>query len=440
MQDILRKVKDYIDKNHLLSDKAKVIIGVSGGSDSMALLDILNKLGYECIVAHCNFHLRGQESYRDEFFVERVAKKYNVEYTSVSFNTKKHIQEESISLEMAARELRYAWFEKIKKKYNAERIAVAHHLNDSVETVLINLIRGTGIRGLTGISPINGNIIRPLLCIYREDISTYLTEQKIDFVEDSTNKEDLYIRNKIRLKVLPLLQSINPSVISSISRTSENLSQTESIYNNYIENVKSEIFFDNKIDINRLKQEINPKTILFEILHPFGFNTSTIDNAFDSINGISGKRFYSDDYLLIKDREYLILQKKQDSTDNLFLIDETQKLLHTPIDLTFEYLNKLDNVLFDKNPDILYLDKAKVSFPLTLRKWKIGDKFKPFGMKGHKKLSDYFSDKKFSLQQKENTWILCSNNEIIWIVGERADDRFKITDTTTEVLKINFNR
>ena len=189
--EILSKVKKYIKDNNLLNDHARVIIGVSGGADSIALLDILYNLGYECIVAHCNFHLRDQESYRDEYFVEKACEKYNVEYVSASFNTKKYIKEESISLEMAARELRYAWFEKIRKKYKAEKIAIAHHQNDSVETVLINLIRGTGIRGLTGIAPLNGYVIRPLLCIYRDDILAYLKKKELSFVEDSTNKEDI---------------------------------------------------------------------------------------------------------------------------------------------------------------------------------------------------------------------------------------------------------
>lgn len=437
---ILPKVKKYIQDNNLLKDGAKVIIGVSGGADSIALLDILYHLGYECIVAHCNFHLRDQESYRDEYFVEKTCAQYNIEYVSASFNTKKYIKEASISLEMAARELRYAWFEKIRKKYHADKIAIAHHQNDSVETVLINLIRGTGIRGLTGIAPINGNIIRPLLCIYRDDILEYLHEKELSFVEDSTNKEDIYIRNKIRLNVLPLLQTINPSVIQSISRAAENLTQTEKIYQSYIGKAKEIVFSDNIIDIDKLQQQVEPKTILFEILFPLGFNTPTIDNIYESINSQSGKVFFSPDYQLVKDRNTFILQSLDSQSDRIYTLFENETETTEPVKLSIQSFRKPKDFDIERNPDTIYIDKGKLSFPLIIRKWKKGDKFKPFGMKGHKKVSDYFTDRKFSLIEKENTWLLCSVDDIVWIIGERADDRFKITNKTIEILKIDFER
>lgn len=440
MQEVQNKVKKYIDDNKLLNNNSKIIIGVSGGSDSIALLDILYKLGYECIVAHCNFHLRGQESYRDEYFVEKIAAKYGAEYVSASFNTKKYIKEEAISLEMAARELRYAWFEKIRIKYNAEKIAIAHHQNDSVETVLINLIRGTGIRGLTGIYPVNGNIIRPLLCIYREDIINYLSENHIDYVEDSTNKEDIYIRNKIRLNVLPLLETINPSVIQSISRSAENLSQTEKIYQAYIDNAKATVYSANTINIDLLLEQVEPRTILFEILFPLGFNVPTIDNIFDSINSQSGKIFFCKDYQLVKDRDTFIIEKLDEKPERIYTLFENEISISEPLKLTIESFRKPKDLEIERNPDTIYIDKGKLSFPLIIRKWKKGDKFKPFGMKGHKKVSDYFTDRKFSLIEKENTWLLCSVDDIVWIIGERADDRYKITNTTIEVLKIQLYR
>lgn len=436
----LSKVKKYIKDNNLLNNNAKVIIGVSGGADSIALLDMLHILGYECIVAHCNFHLRDQESYRDEYFVEKICTKYNVKYVSASFNTKKYIKEESISLEMAARELRYAWFEKIRKKYNADKIAIAHHQNDSVETVLINLIRGTGIRGLTGIAPVNGNIIRPLLCIYREDILEYLNEKELSFVEDSTNKEDIYTRNKIRLNVLPLLQTINPSVIQAISRSAENLSQTEKIYQSYIEKVTKAVYVNNIINIDTLLQQVEPKTILFEILFPLGFNSPTVDNIYESINSQSGKTFYSNDYQLVKDRNTFILQALDQQSDKIYTLFEHESEISEPVKLSIESFRKPKDLDIERDNNTLYIDKGKLSFPLIIRKWKKGDKFKPFGMKGHKKISDYFTDRKFSLIEKENTWLLCSVDEIVWIIGERADDRFKITNNTIEVLKINLKR
>ena len=439
MQSITSKVKKYITDNQLLKNNSKIIVGVSGGADSIVLLDILYNLGYECIVAHCNFHLRGQESYRDEYFVEKVAASYNMEYLSANFDTKKHIQEEAISLEMAARELRYAWFEKIRKKNKAKYIAIAHHQDDSVETVLINLIRGTGIRGLTGIAPVNGKIIRPLLCIQRSDILTYIGEKKLNFVEDSTNKEDLYIRNKIRLNVLPLLQSINPSVVQSIQRTSENLLQTEKIYNTYIANIKQKIFIDNRININSLVKENEAKTILFEILFPFGFNSSTVDNIFESIEKQSGKIFYSANYQVIKDRESFIIEPINNTENTEYTIFENELQINEPLSLCFEQLVNVQDINIEKNTNIIYLDKDKLSYPLIVRKWTIGDKFVPFGMKGRKKISDYFSDRKFSLIDKRNIWLLCSVDDIVWIIGERADNRFRITENTSNVLKITLS-
>lgn len=433
---IISKVKKYIQDNMLLTDKARVIIGVSGGADSMALLDILHHLGYECIVAHCNFHLRGQESYRDEYFVEKVATKYKFEYVSANFDTKKYIEEESISLEMAARELRYAWFEKIRKEYKSEKIAVAHHQDDSVETVLINLIRGTGIRGLSGIPPINGKVIRPLLCIFREDILQYLKVRHIGFVEDSTNKEDIYTRNKIRLNVIPLLKTINASVVQAIQKTSENLYHTENIFNAYVEKAKRKVFFNNKIDINALLKQKEPKTILFEILFPYGFNAPTVDNIYESINSQSGKIFYSEGYQLIKDREVFILGPINDQPDTIYTLFEHETNIEEPCKMTFESFRKTSSFQLEQDPATIYLDKDRLIYPLIIRKWKHGDKFIPFGMKGHKKVSDYFTDRKFSLVDKSNTWLLCSGDDIVWIIGERIDDRFKITNTTIEILKI----
>lgn len=437
---ILSKVKKYIHDNNLLIPNAKVIVGVSGGADSIALLDMLHALGYECIVAHCNFHLRDQESYRDEYFVEKIATQYNMEYVSASFNTKKYITDESVSLEMAARELRYAWFEKIRKKYEVDAIAIAHHQNDSVETVLINLVRGTGIRGLTGISPVNGHVIRPLLCIYRDEILEYLADKQLSFVEDSTNKEDIYTRNKIRLNVLPLLQTINPSVIQSIARTAENLSATEKIYQSYIEKAKKEVFADNIINIDLLVEQVEPKTVLFEILFPYGFNAATIDNIFDSVNSQSGKIFLSENYQLVKDRNTFILKELSDKDSQVYTVFENETQITAPVDLTFESFRYKPSLEIERNTDIAYLDKGKLAYPLIIRKWQQGDKFIPFGMKGRKKLSDYFTDRKFSLIEKENIWLLCSVDEIVWIIGERVDDRFKVTNKTIDVLKINFNR
>lgn len=432
-------IEKFIKEQKLLSQSDKIVVGTSGGADSIALLDILHKLNYECIVAHCNFHLRGQESYRDEYFVEKVAGKYNMKYLVANFDTKKYIEEESISLEMAARELRYAWFEKIRVESNAQKIAVAHQQDDSVETILINLIRGTGIKGLTGITPINGNIVRPLLAINRDEIMTYLSDNNLDFIEDSTNKQDIYTRNKIRLNIIPLLKTINPSVSESIIRTSQNLVQVEKIYNNHIDRVKKKIFKENQINIELLLKEEEPQTILFELLYPYGFNAVTINNIYDSIKAQSGKTFYSQQYKIIKDRKTFIIKDISNSKDVIYTLDEHQKQINKPIKLSFESIKNIKKINFSTDKNVIYVDKSKLDYPLTIRKWIHGDKFIPFGMKGQKKISDYFSNQKKSIIDKENTYLLCTaSNKIIWIIGERMDDRFKITEMTNNCLKICF--
>lgn len=437
MHKTIQKVKEFVDEYHLLNKDDKIIVGTSGGADSIALLDILYRLEYKCIVAHCNFHLRGQESYRDEYFVEKIARKYEMQYLVANFDTKKYIEEESISLEMAARELRYAWFEKIKNEYGAQKIAVAHHQDDSVETVLINLIRGTGIKGLTGIPPINGYIVRPLLAISRKDILNYLAQNKLDFVEDSTNKEDIYTRNKIRLNILPLLKSINTAAAESINKTSQNLIAVERIYNNYIEQVKKKIVNENQIDITLLMEEKEPETILFEILYPYGFNPSTIKNIYESIKTQSGKVFYAKEYQLIKDRTNFIISSITTKQNKLYTILENQTTVKDPILLSIEIVKNRSAINFSNDKDVIYLDNSKLDYPLIIRHWNQGDKFIPFGMKGHKKVSDYFTDNKFSILDKENTFLLCtSSDKIVWIIGERMDERFKINDKTNSYLKI----
>ncbi|MFV0418559.1 MAG: tRNA lysidine(34) synthetase TilS [Dysgonomonas sp.] len=434
----ISEVEQYIVENGLLAGGEKVIVGVSGGADSVALLDILHSFKLECIVAHCNFHLRGEESNRDAFFVEELCKKYGLKYERVDFDTEAYAERESISIEMAARELRYNWFEQIRIIHMAQKIAVAHHRDDSVETILLNLIRGTGIRGLTGIPPINGYIIRPLLCLSRSDILEYLKERKLSYVDDSTNSEDLYSRNKIRLNIIPLLETINPSAKDAIIRTSENLSQVANIYHMYISQVKSAIFKDNKISIGLLIQYVEPEAILFEILSPYGFNSATIRSIFESLVSQSGKTFHSASYELLKDRSFLVLKKKKSLMIDSFHIHERDKTIIRPINLIIEKTLINGDFTIEKNPNILYLDVTQINYPLTLRHWKQGDWFIPFGMKGKKKISDYFSDHKFNLFDKDATWLLCSGDDIIWIVGHRSDNRFKIDENTTEILKITY--
>lgn len=437
---ILEKVKKYIYDFQLLTNKEQVIVGVSGGADSVVLLHMLYSLGFDCIAAHCNFHLRGEESDRDASFVENLCKTYTIPFHKIDFDTHAYASKNSISIEMAARDLRYTWFEKLRKELNVNSIAVAHHRDDSVETVLLNLIRGTGIRGLTGISPKNNAIVRPLLCLNRNEVLEYLKENSLNCVEDSTNSEDIYTRNKIRLNVIPLLETINPSAKEAISKTSEHLNQVKNIYNLYIEQAKKEIFNKGKIDINKLLKYEEPKAILFEILYPYHFNASTISDIFETLESQSGKIFYSDTHQVLKDRDYLILKQKESGINQIFEIDEDTSFLSSSINLKIESIRIDSSFTLEKGQNIAYINKDKVKYPLIIRKWQQGDWFIPFGMKGKKKISDYFTDRKFSLFDKENTWLLCSGNDIVWIIGHRSDERYRIDNTTQEVLKITLNQ
>ncbi|MFV0311694.1 MAG: tRNA lysidine(34) synthetase TilS [Dysgonomonas sp.] len=436
----ISRVEQYIVANGLLAGGEKIIVGVSGGADSVALLDILHSFGLECVVAHCNFHLRGEESNRDAFFVEELCKKYNLKYERIDFDTEAYAAINSVSIEMAARELRYNWFEQLRVIHMADKIAVAHHRDDSVETILLNLVRGTGIRGLTGITPVNGYVIRPLLSLSRDEIVEYLKDRRLSFVDDSTNNEDMYARNKIRLNVIPVLEAINPSVKESVNKTAEHLTQVANIYYMYMAQVKANIFADNKINISMLVQYLEPEAILFELLSPYGFNSATVRQIFESVISQSGKIFYSETHELLKDRGYLILKKKDNLKIERYNIHEDESTLSRPIHLKIERTPVNGDFSIEKNPDIIYIDADKLAYPLTLRKWRQGDWFMPFGMKGKKKVSDYFSDNKFSLFDKEAAWLLCSGDDIVWIIGHRSDERFKITDKTTEVVKIIYSK
>lgn len=445
---MLEKVREFIHKENLIPNNTKVIVGLSGGMDSMVLLDILILLGYRCTAAHCNFHLRGEESDRDENFVKKWCKSIDIPFTSINFDTKQYAVDRKISIEMAARELRYNWFETLRRHHQANFIAVAHHKDDSVETVLLNLIRGTGIKGLTGISPKNGYIVRPLLGISRSEIEKYISERDIPYVTDSTNNEDLYLRNALRLNVLPILEKLNPSVKDTIYRTSKNVTEAEKVYSDSIQKAIKKAFNDNKIDINVLKHTASPRSVLFELLTPYNFTPSTIEDISESINSISGKIFFSErgsysenkKYRLIKDRNFFLFEevKEKCEEDETYSIEEGIREINSPINLKIKELRAPVEIKYNRH--FLYVDAEKIKYPLKLRKWRTGDWFIPFGMRGRKKLSDYFTDRKFSLKDKDDAWILTSSEDIVWIVGERNDDRFRITEDTKKIIIIEYVR
>ena len=432
------QIQQYIIQHQLLSGEKPVVVGISGGADSVALLHILVSLGYKCIAAHCNFNLRGDESFRDEQFTIDFTKRLQVPLCKISFETNKYAQENRLSVEMAARELRYRWFEELLNTYDADAVAVAHHRDDSVETLLINLTRGSGLTGLTGIKPKNGNVVRPLLCVSREDIYAYIENNGLEYVTDSSNSSDIYTRNFIRLKVIPLLEEINPSVKASLARTANHLYDASLIYNHSIEEARRVIIQNNRLSISALLSFPAPATILYEMLKPYGFSRTVCESIFTVLDKDSGKIFYSSTHRLHKDRSDLLIDVLSGEDNRAYLINLEDDNVDLPVELKPEIVVIKEDYQIEKDKKFAYFDFDKLSFPLVLRHWQEGDWFVPFGMKGKKKISDYFSDKKFSLFDKEKTWLLCSGQDVIWIVGERTDNRYRIEKTTKRVLKLKF--
>jgi len=428
------KIQKFISKNSLFNPYDKIIVAVSGGADSVALLHFLLSMNYDCVVAHCNFHLRGKESDRDEQFVANLAKKYGCKFLKTDFDTKKYAGEQKISIEMAARELRYRWFEEIRQAENASCIVVAHHQDDTAETILMNLARGTGINGLTGIKTQNRNVVRPFLCVSRKEIMTYIHRNKWQFVTDSTNNDTQFTRNFFRKKIIPAFKKINPSFSENLLQTAEHLNDVAIIYNEYIKDMKWRIIRQQNgntlINIARLKDEKAIGSLLFEILKDYNFNSAQSADVLNTLDGISGKQFFSPTHRLVKEREYLVISPTVDMPAHAD--SQTQPALR------IEMFKHTPDFKIDKSPNVACFDSDKIAQPLTLRHWQAGDAFYPFGMKGKKKLSDFFTDKKYTLQQKEQVWLLLSNNEIVWVMGERSDDRFKITAETKNILRISF--
>lgn len=412
---IQHRITQYIDNEKLISFRDKVLVALSGGADSVALLRLLLSFGYTCEVAHCNFHLRGEESDRDEAFVRELCRKLNTKLHITHFSTTAYASEKRISIEMAARELRYEWFARVKEESGAAVVAVAHHKDDSVETLLLNLIRGTGINGLLGIRPRNGDVIRPLLCVNRGEIIDYLRRIGQDYVTDSTNLQDEYTRNKIRLNLLPLMQEINPSVKESLIDTSNYLNDAARIYAKGIEEGKARVLTEKGICISALLNEPAPSALLFEIIHPLGFNSAQGKDILASLTGQPGKQFASKGWRLIKDREWLLIEKERTTDEST-----------PPFRLEKESLDYTPDFVILRDKETACFDADKLNEELTIRRWQAGDVFVPFGMKGKKLVSDYLTDRKFSISRKEQQWVLCCGERIAWLIGERTDNRFRL--------------
>lgn len=440
--EILKKVQQFIETNRLFQENERVLVGVSGGADSVVLLNILLKMGYKCVVAHCNFHLRGEESNRDEKFVENLTKEYNLLYKKIDFDTVGYAKSNKISIEMAARDLRYSWFEKMAAETKCTSIAVAHHADDSIETVLLNMIRGTGLKGLTGIEPRNGKVVRPLLCCNRDEVEDYAEKYKIHFVTDSTNAANDYSRNKIRNVLLPLMAEINPSIKQTMVDNADRLRGAWKIYTDKIREIENEITIHEDgnylIDIEKLRNKTDVKTVLFELLQPFHFHPDVISDIYENLDKRSGGRFYSDSHRLLKDRSFLIIDEIDKTSQIEFTIAENASEIDFPIHLTLTNFKRNDNFQPSILPHTIHVDGDKIKFPLTLRKWKDGDSFYPFGMAKSKKLSNFFIDEKLNRNQKEDIWILLSDDKIVWLVGLRLDNRFRVKDSTSNILEIKW--
>jgi len=432
---MLTKFQNHIEQNFAQLKDKKLLLAVSGGIDSMVLMHLFQQLNYDIAIAHCNFQLRGKESDADELFVKVKSEKLKVKSYFIRFDTENYSKENKLSIQLAARKLRYGWFQELLSENQLDYLVTAHHLDDNVETFLINFIRGTGLEGLTGIPAQNGNIIRPLLPFSREEIENYAKENKIQWREDSSNASDKYFRNKLRHDIVPILKELNTGFLDSFQNTLNHLQQVESLVDDASKLVYEKVVDekDNRLEIHLkpLLEFQNYKAYLYQWLKEYGF--SAWNDIYDLVEAQSGKQVFTETHVLLKDREKLILSERK-STDKseVFIIESLDSKVNIPLKLRF---CKAVNI-FETVSNCIFVDENKIKFPLMIRKWQEGDYFYPSGMNGKKKLSKYFKDEKYSLLDKENQWLLCSEDQIVWVIGKRADNRFISKETTQNTIKI----
>ncbi len=425
--------------NQLIQPTHRILLAVSGGLDSITLVHLCSQSKIDFGIAHCNFKLRGKDADEDAAFVQKLAQQYSVPFHTIDFKTAEIANTRKSSIQITARNLRYEWFEKIRLEYQYNLIATAHHANDSIETFLINFSRGTGLKGLLGIPKQNKYIIRPLLFALRQDLEKYVLKNGLSYREDSSNLEDKYIRNKVRLHLIPLLKELNPSFEKNALQTIQHLQENKAFIQEEFVKIKKELFFIQndiiKIDSNKLSTLKSKKLILFELLSPLGFNGQQCEQIINQPHQ-AGKTFFSTTHRLLIDRiHYLISPIKKYPKKNYVLSKHLRHLELSKFSLKVELLQ--NDLKYQPSKKIAYLDLGKLSFPLTLRRWQAGDFFHPIGMDGKKKkLKKYFSDLKLSLLEKESIWVLTSNKKICWVVGYRIDERFKITPNTKDTYKL----
>ena len=437
--DLEQRLQDHIEESFSFLKNKKLLIGASGGLDSTVCINLFHKLNYSISVAHCNFNLREKDSDLDEIFVRQLTEKLRIPFYSKKFNTKSYCIENKTSTQIAARELRYHWFDELLKNREIDYLITAHHLDDSLETFLINLSRGTGLDGLTGIPAINGNIIRPLLPFTRVELERYAEKRKLSWREDLSNEELKYTRNKVRHKIIPVLKQLNPNLMMSFAKTTEHLNGSKHVVEDRIKSIEKDVWSTDrnlkKLNIEKIINLSKPKSYLFELLKKYGF--TEWDNVYDLLNAQSGKTIQSNSHQLLKDRKYLILSELPYEEENeLIIIKKSEQNIKTK-NLRLNISITREKSFDSGSKDTISVDKNLLNFPLIVRRWEKGDYFYPIGMQGKKKLSKYFKDEKISVLEKKNIWLLCTNdNDIVWVIGRRLDDRFKITEKTIEILKI----
>lgn len=444
MSELKDDFRRHLELNIPELKNSKVLLAISGGLDSVSLCHLLMGCDVELFLAHCNFQLRGEESLKDEQLIEKMADRFNLELHIQRFNTLSYATENNLSIQMAARDLRYAWFDDLLKENHYDYLVTAHHADDNLETFFINLSRGSGIEGLTGIPEKNDKTIRPLLPFSRKEIEAYAHAHDIEWREDQSNAENAYLRNRIRNELMPVLKTVLPSLPKNIKKTLSHLKEAHLVLEDKIEEIQAQVVElgpkITKIDIDRLRSLEYPRFYLFHILGNYGFNQW--DDIESLLEAQSGKMVFSDSHRLLKDREMLWLQKLSDlpSEEALYSISELDTSVELDrITLTLERIDSVktvdSRVFLKEGKRLVFFDLDQLIFPLIVRKWQKGDYFIPKGMTGRKKLSKYFKDEKLSVAEKENIWLLCSGDNVIWIIGHRADERFKITQKTKRVLK-----
>lgn len=453
---ILQQVAGFVARNQLLAADNKYIVALSGGADSVALLLIMKALGYDVEAAHCNFHLRGKESERDENFCVSLCESLGVILHRIHFDTLTYAQLHKVSIEMAARDLRYSYFEQLRRDINADAICVAHHKDDNVETILLNLVRGTGMNGLTGISPRNGFILRPLLCIGREDILEYLEAENQDYVTDSSNLVDDVQRNKIRLNVLPLLENVNPAVKDNILTMARWIAEASTIVEASLSEAKAKAVsslsvgaknHDAKpmvndsfsVDISKIEEYPSAEYLLWDILKDYGFNSSQVALVADNLHATTGTSWLSSSHELTLDRGRLILTPLDKEEGRQMRIPEAGTYVYTELcKLKIEQKEINENYTISRSSDKVCLDAQKVKFPLMIRRVARGDRFVPFGMKGSKLVSDFLTDQKVALPLKRRQLVVAdAGGNILWVVGKRLDGRFAVSPCSKSVVEIS---